>query len=317
MDERDTAKAIDAQAAVWVARMDRGPLDAQAQAEMETWLAGDSRRRGALLRAEAAWGELGRARGLALPEETAVRPHRRRLLVGGGAIAAGLVAGLTGWGVFELGAGQRISTRRGEIRRVPLDDGSLLAMNTDTRVRVGLHARERRVELAEGEAWIQVAHDASRPLVVAAGEVQVRAVGTAFAVRRLDGGAEVQVTEGVVEAWSRRAPAKLLRLAQGDKAFISDVTGPAPSRSAPLEIDRRLAWREGEIVLDGDTLSEAVAEFNRHNTRRLVVDDPDLARQALVGRFRTTEPDTFARAVSVTTGARVTLEPEVIRLSRG
>ena len=317
MDERDTAEAIDAQAVAWVARMDRGPLDALARKDLEIWLAGDRRRQGALLRAEAAWGQLDRATVLGRTETTHAAPHRRRLLVGGAALAASLVAGLAGWGALELTAGQRFSTRRGEIRRVPLDDGSLLAMNTDTRVRVGMDARARHVDLSAGEAWIQVAHDTTRPLVVAAGDIQVRAVGTAFAVRRLDGGAEVQVTEGVVEVWSRREPARVLRLAQGDRAFVSDAMGPSPARTAPLEIDRRLAWREGEIVLDGDTLSEAAAEFNRHNVRQLVVDDPDLAREALVGRFRTTEPDTFARAVAVTTGARVVLEPEVIRLSRG
>ena len=70
-----------------------------------------------------------------------------------------------------------------------------------TGMREAYEWRGRNVRIDKGEAWFQVAKDKKRPFVVAAGDVRVRAVGTAFSVRRLEEGADVQVTEGVVEVF--------------------------------------------------------------------------------------------------------------------
>lgn len=317
MGERVTAKVIEDQALAWVARLDREPSHAALEAELNLWLEGDDRRRGALLRAQAAWMHLDRAGvlDLELAPRATPRPSRRWLFAGGAAAAAA-VGGVAVWGLARGALSHRIGTARGEIRRVPLEDGSLLAVNTESRLRVALDRTMRRVDLERGEAWFQVAKEQARPFVVVAGDVRVRAVGTAFSVRRHERGSEVLVTEGVVEVWSAHAPQHVRRLSVGDQAFVSEAMGPGARQNAAAEIDRRLAWRDGEIVLDGDTLGDAVVEFNRYNTRQLLVEDPALASEALVGRFRTNEPEAFARAVAVTAQARVLVDEEAIRISR-
>lgn len=316
MGERATAKVIEDQALAWVARLDREASHAALEAELNAWLEGDSRRRGAFLRAQAAWMQLDRAGVLGVSEEreARVRPSRR-LLVTGGAVAAA-VGGVSVWGAARGVLDARIRTVRGEIRRVPLEDGSMLAVNTESQLKVALDRTMRRVDLERGETWFQVAKDTARPFVVVAGDVRVRAVGTAFSVRRHERGSDVLVTEGVVEVWSAHAPEHVRRLSVGDHAFVSEAKGAGMSQSAAAEIDRRLAWRDGEIVLDGDTLGDAVVEFNRYNTRQLRIEGPGLASEALVGRFRTNEPEAFARAVAVTAEARVLIDDEVIRISR-
>ncbi len=320
MSERETADTISESALRWVARADRG-LSAPERAALETWLAGDSRRRGAYLRAQAAWAMLDRASVLGagdepLPEMAPLRIDRRRMIAGGALAAASIAAG--GAWLMLPPAPLRIATATGEIRRVPLADGSLAAVNTQTRLEVAIEPQLRRVELAEGEAWFQVAKDRARPFVVAAGDIRVRAVGTAFSVRRRDDGADVQVTEGVVELWREGSGAAPIRLAAGARTFMADAPAAPPPvvRLASVEIDRRLAWRSGQIILDGDTLGEAVAEFNRYNDRRLVIADPALAHERLVGRFRTNEPDAFARAVAATLDVRIEAMGGDIRLAR-
>src|SRR3546814_2061558 len=103
--------------------------------------------------------------------------------------------------VMLLG-GTSYATSVGEIRRVPLADGSIAAINTASAIDVKLDDAARHVRVVEGEAWFQVARDKQRPFVVAAGRARVRAVGTAFSVRRRAGGADVLVTEGEVEVWA-------------------------------------------------------------------------------------------------------------------
>lgn len=316
---RETAEAIDDQAMRWIARIDRAALEPRAQADLDAWLAGDSRRRGAFLRAEAAWRMLDRA---SVPVDEAdaaasepARVSRRWLMAGAGGLAASIALAIGLLGVSDPRPA-RIETARGEIRRVPLDDGSMAVVNTATKVAVALAPDARTVTLSQGEAWFQVAKDKTRPFVVSAGDVRVRAVGTAFSVRRRGGGADVQVTEGVVEAWVVGEEAQAVRIARGARAFIDVAAGPAIPSQAALEIDRSLAWRTGQIILAGDTLGEAAIEFNRYNSRKIVIDDPQLAAEKLVGRFRTNEPEAFVRAAVATLGMHADNAADAITLSR-
>ncbi|HEX6859551.1 MAG TPA: FecR domain-containing protein [Caulobacteraceae bacterium] len=306
MSEHETAEAINEQAMRFVAAIDRGGEGAVA-AELEAWLAGDTRRQGAFLRAQAAWSALDRAR--LLPEEAPAPPApSRRRIVAGGALAASLAAGgWLGWRQMRL---VRIDTDRGEIRRVPLEDGSLAVVNTQSIVSADVTPEHRAVSVREGEAWFQVARDKQRPFIVAVGDVRIRAVGTAFSVRRMDRGAVVQVTEGEVETWCVSEPGRIVRLARGGRAYIAPNAAPAVAQKAEQEIDRSLGWRTGLIILQGDTLGEAAAEFNRYNDRQIRVEDAQLAAQTYVGRFRTNEPEAFVEAVKQTLGARVEVTPD-------
>jgi transmembrane sensor len=85
---------------------------------------------------------------------------------------------------------------------------------------------------------------------------------------------------------------------------------------SPAEIERSLAWRNGEIALDGESLGDAAGQFNRYNSRQIVIDDPQLAQERFVGLFRTNEPESFAAAVAATIGAKIEEDERIIRLSR-
>lgn len=304
MSARETADEIEEAATRWVLRLDREGRTSETQAALDLWLAADPRRQGAFLQAEAAWAMLDPACDL----ETAPTPPdgrwtigRRRLLAGAGAAMAASVAG----GIWLANIGDRYRTAVGEIRRVPLKDGSVAAINTDSRIEVALADAARTVAIDRGEAWFQVAKDPARPFTVEAGPIRVRAVGTAFSVRRHDDGADVLVTEGVVEAWSE-IEKQTVRLSAGERAFIAARSKAIMVPPAPSEIDRKLAWRSGKIDLAGETLASAAEEFNRYNARRIEV-APGLAAEQFFGVFRTDDPEGFARAVEVSLGAALDL----------
>jgi transmembrane sensor len=202
-------------------------------------------------------------------------------------------------------------TGRGELRKVPLTDRSLAAINTDSRIDVAMSPRRRDVHLIKGEAWFEVARNPDAPFVVSAGDIRVRAVGTAFSVRRRDDGADVLVTEGVVETWSVREPEKKTRLTAGDQAFVADAAKVATAYE-PDEVTRRLAWRERKIILREETLSDAVAEFNRYNEQQIVIADPSLAGLKLVGGFDVDQPEAFARSVHAASDAPVSIRADRI-----
>jgi transmembrane sensor len=317
MTSSQSAKEIDDDAADWAARVDARGLAVEHDPQLQAWLNGDPRRAGAFLRAQAAISFLDRGRALAgapAAGEAPARPDRRALIAGAGACAAALVGGVGLWAARP----QRLDTGLGEIRRVPLADGSLVAINTQTALDVAMKTGSRRVVLRQGEAWFQVAKDPERPFVVAAGKVRVRAVGTAFSVRRGDreaDGVDVMVTEGVVETWIEGGDAPRRRLAAGSRIQLASAVSPLVAES-PSEIERSLAWRNGEIALDGESLGEAARLFNRYNSRQIVIDDPRLADERFIGLFQTNDPDSFAAAVAATLDAKVSDDARTIRISR-
>ncbi len=313
-----TAKEVDDEAAAWALKVDGGGLDAEPTAELQNWLDGDPRRGGALLRAQAALSFLDRARALenGTPQSLAQPVSRgpgftRRGMVAAG--AGGVLAASLGAVAFLAGEGPRYATQLGEIRKVSLSDGSTVDINTSSILNVALHTDARNVVLHRGEAWFEVAKDPKRPFLVKAGVARFRAVGTAFSVRRMNEDAELLVTEGRVEAWLSGSDGGRVMIDAGSKILLGPDT-PLRPESAPDEIERSLAWRGGQISLGGETLLEAADEFNRYNRRKLLIDNPVLARRQFVGLFRTDDPHSFALAVAATSGARVVEDAEAIRL---
>lgn len=305
----------DDSAARWAGRLDDGPLDADARDELTAWLRGDPGRAGALLRAEAC---LARVRGLAvvasdrpLAARDGIAIPRRRftawLLVGSGAVAASALF------LLSRPESVRYATATGEVRRVPLRDGSVVSINTASSLHVSIDDARRRVVLDRGEAWFQVAHDRSRPFVVEAGPIRVRAVGTAFSMRRRELGVDILVTEGVVEARSDATPGEI-RLIAGQKAFLSLDGQPSRTVTMPDEVERTLAWRHGEMALEGHSLGQAVAEMNRYNVLQISV-DASLARAPLVGYFRTDDPTGFAASAAELVGGRTIRSGNTIIIS--
>ena len=325
MSERESAQEIEEIAARWAVRADAGPLDAEARAELDAWLAGDMRRRGAYLRARAGLRYIdqasaaqqveadGRSAAPALGEWTEAAEGRRRrrlpILLGGGAAIAAIAAAAT----FYLSMPLQLTTGVGEVRRIALEDGSVATLNTDSDIDVAMARDSRHITLDRGEAWFQVAHDTARPFVVSAGDTHVRATGTAFSVRRLDGGADVVVSEGTVLAWVEgRAP---VALHAGQQIALRTAAVERPV-VAPVKPNDALAWRSGGISLEGQTISAAAAEFNRYNAVKIEVADPAIGSQKVVGYFEARQPDQFAAAAAQMSGARLRKTGNRIVLTR-
>jgi transmembrane sensor len=184
--------------------------------------------------------------------------------------------------------------------RQTLPDGSIIELNATAEVRVDYSVALRRVELLRGEAHFQVRKDPRRAFVVVAGQVEVRAVGTAFAVQRAVGGVEVLVTEGRV-AIDRPEPtaapalpaAAPLAFVDARSRIVVAISSPPAGENAPAvlsvpaaELAERLAWRVPRLEFSQTPLAEALELFNRHSRVRLVLGDADLGNLHLSGIVR-------------------------------
>lgn len=190
----------------------------------------------------------------------------------------------------------------GGIAQVPMSDGSQVTLNTDSKIRLAFSQTERRVELQQGEAFFEVAKDPQRPFVVAAGDKRVVAVGTRFSVRRDADDVRVFITEGEVRiddaaqppARNRAEQGEIFTLSAGSVAHTSDA-GVLIQEKTVREVEGYLSWRTGHLIFRDSTLAEAVAEFNRYNTRKVVIEDPAVAAIRVSGKFRSTQLEAFVR----------------------
>ena len=313
---------IDEHAARWAVRLASEALSVDERQQLECWLHADPRHRGALVRARAHWAGLDRLAALhrpaGAPPATAAnwpRFSRRHWSGAAAAAATALGSGLT-W-LARRSRPQHYLSGLGEVRRIPLADGSTVVLNTSSELVVNIDDQQRHLALIRGEALFEVAPDKARPFVVLTEAMAVRAVGTAFDVRLEADRLDVTVTEGTVELrHSSASPAQPpgQRLSANERAVV-DRTHAVEVRSiAAAEAERQLAWRDGLLSFNNETLAAAAAEINRYNRRQVLVDDAGLASMPIVGRFRTTDIEDFARAAAAALNAQIVVDGGQLRL---
>lgn len=311
---------IERMAAHWVARRDGGALSAEDEAAFSTWLNARTAHRVSYLRLNATWERTQRLAALEHRNDVAASPAAKsrpgasaRWLAFAASLLLACAAGWYGWRYSQ----SLYSTEIGALQSVALADGSRVTLNTQSAMRVDVTGRRREVELREGEAFFEVAHDAAHPFAVRSGDVAVEVVGTQFSVHRMPGAVHVVVSEGHVRVRSFDGAGRAAHptdLLAGDVAVLSN-TGIERRHLSADEIDAALSWRHGQLVFRDTPLMQAVAEFNRYSTRQVIIVDPQLAGRRIGGTFRTGNIDVFLRLLQQAFDVQVTAQDGAILLS--
>lgn len=311
----ESARQIEERASEWLLRRDAGPWTEADEADLSAWLDVSTERRVAFLRLQAGWAQMNRLKALGagiekgtVPKAQEIRffpgadaePERVGALASSAldeahaagragrrfAIAAGVVlaAVLAGAGYLYLDRGITYSTPVGGISTIPLEDGSHVTLNTESRMRVNLRKQERFVELVQGEAYFDVAKDPERPFTVVAAGQRIVAVGTAFGVRishavgdgrqsQTSGGSgdgvQVTVTEGAVRVEPADDPMAAQASGAGDAKREQPTARERAAGGGPTvpsgDADRSVLLTAGTIarsapdrtVIEQSSLSEA------------------------------------------------------------
>jgi transmembrane sensor len=272
-------------------------------------------------------------------------PRLRRYMSFRVTAAAGVLllvtASLVAW---SLMAGRQVyATQVGEERTLRLADGSMLTLNSRSRVRVEFTKSTRSVDLLDGEALFHVAKNAARPFIVRAEGAFVRVIGTEFDVDKRSSGTVVTVVEGRVAVVAKSVDAAhpgALGAGSADPQESSSPTGG--QESAPDErpqavilsageqikvvigalaqpvrtdITSAVAWTRGRVILDSATLVEIADEFNRYSERKLTTEDHGDRPLRLSGVF-STDPHFLIDYLRERPDIRVTVTETEIRIVR-
>lgn len=349
--------SVQEQAAQWLC--DLQEADEATRAQFTHWLKASPLHIQAFLELEALWNEMDRVDAkraididellkthephaiasnvVALPsrvdESRAPRqPSRWRQAATVAAVA--LLALIGAWTVPSLLGKQTYVTAVGEQRTLKLSDGSVIHLNTDSRVEVRYTESARDLRLIEGEALFSVERDPARPFRVSASTSVIQAIGTQFNVYNRADGTSVAVIEGVVKilppnalepARARReshpernsAPALEqscsmlatqsvpgsntveaceLQLAAGETAYVAK--SGSVEKAPASNIEEAIAWKQRRLVFRSDTLADVADEFNRYNRTKIRIDGDALKTRRLIGTFNADDPESLALFLS-------------------
>ncbi len=336
MESGDLPLSVRAEAAAWLASLGGPHRTSELVARFRRWLAESEPHRTAWERVSDAWDLAGGlAAKIAPREEPAVcdrlcavhdrpvhdrpvhdRPARHRAVrewmrpraVRRLAAFAVLASVAAAW-VLVLSRDGTVSTGTGERRVLSLQDGSRITLNTDTRVAVRYDKEARRVTLERGEALFEVRRAPTWPFIVTAGGREIRALGTAFEVRRY-GEQQVSITlvEGrisVTPAGSAGSPPRReVTVLASPGQRVTFTPHQLPRLDRPV-LKQMIAWQSGEVVFDDTRLSDAAREMNRYSERRIVIEEPGVAALRVSGLFQAGDSMEFAQGVAETFGLRV------------
>jgi transmembrane sensor len=228
------------------------------------------------------------------------------------------LGGWAGWKAWSVQSGahaQKVSVFQTALRqysKITLSDGSVITLDSKSRVEVAYSDRERRLRLLAGRARFDVAKDPRRPFEVDAGARRVVAVGTTFDVLLGSGGARVTMLHGQVRTFhlDRNAAVEALGpdLVEGDQLVSSD-SEPTDrvSQVGPVSTDN---WATGRILFRDTPLADAIEEVNLYTDKPIVIGDPSIRGKRIGGLFLASAPDQFVDALVQYFSLRIRPDPQ-------
>lgn len=296
------------QAATWIVRMDNGPLDSNAVAELKTWVRRSPAHIRALRDTALIWDRMDALDGLA--DLLSVSPLEQRssqwrrwaiplavascLVVVVAVLVASSRNSTSHTRPSPVVQDRNFSTPLGATKSVRLLDGSVVTLNTATRIHVDVSRTHRSVELLAGEAYFRVAHNRRIPFVVTAGNTLIRVVGTIFNVRRYPDQVEVTVAKGRVQVNKQTArgsrhqtsSAVPVILNAGQEIKVTSAGQETVNEIKPDQLARKILWRKKMLAFDGERLDKVVREFSRYSDVKLQIADARTAAIHVGGYFR-------------------------------
>lgn len=275
------------QAADWYVQLRAEDCTDADREKFNAWLAQDASHAVAYERIEKMWGNLygdNPAPALHALEQVLTpefKPVGRKLSAKVLALGVSLVAG-----IWLAGQSDTVSylmadysTAVGEQRVIELPDHTRITLNTYSAVDIDYSGSQRLIKLRQGEVLVDVAKDASRPLIVATSHGTARALGTEFVVKREADATKVGVIESVVEActvkhvFSRAAP-ECVTLNAGEGTRIEDDHIDQPRG---IDVAAIAGWTNGTLAVDNQSLTEILRELERYRYGHIHFREEDIA----------------------------------------
>lgn len=196
-------------------------------------------------------------------------------------------AGIAWWAMRPA----NFHTAYGQIRKITLEDGSVVTLNANSDIRVANNLAESAVREVwlEGEAYFDIARRNGAKFIVHTPEARVEVLGTEFNVLARRQNTKVVLHEGKVKLHAANVPPVVMK--PGDMATVSERKQPIQLRSVQPEAYE--SWKESMIVLDGKPVSEITDMLLDNYGLRVTFADTTYLSKKLDGKLSLQSTDDF------------------------
>lgn len=203
------------------------------------------------------------------------------------------------------------STSYGEHKKVSLPDGTVLTLNSCSRVRYPSRFvdDERRIEL-EGEGFFQVSHNEKQPFVINTRFFDVRVLGTCFNVKSYssDETVMVDVENGKVQI---DMPDAMMRLTANEQVRINTASG---EYSKEREKHAVAVWRGGALRFDATPIHDVAKELERMYNCRITFAHGQSFENLISGEHDNKSLEAVLQSIEYTSGIHYKLSGKEVLL---
>lgn len=194
-----------------------------------------------------------------------------------------------------------ISATKQVLNTFMLPDGTLVSLNTDTKInyprKFGPKTREVTIE---GEAFFEVKPNKNKPFIIHAGKAQIKVIGTSFNVSAYPDtqSVEVIVETGKVQVLNKTAETNELILIPGDKGTL--VNSSNSLLKTTNQDPNFLAWKTRNLTFKATSLDEVIANLEKVYKVKIRLADPGLNELLLTARFDNYSLDFILKVIEST-----------------
>lgn len=171
-----------------------------------------------------------------------------------------------------------------ENKTITLEDGSIIALSSKTRITVDFKENQRDIYLLEGEALFTVAKDKTRPFIVHNQNRSFQALGTIFNVRESKSLAEIHVLEGVVKVNGTDKEQINTTILNAGEAIKVKNSGKLLTKSN-FDINAPVNWQSMSMNYIAADLSDVVFDLKRYSKLNIYIQDQNLSTMKYTGRL--------------------------------
>jgi ferric-dicitrate binding protein FerR (iron transport regulator) len=197
---------------------------------------------------------------------------------------------------------------------VSLPDGSHVWLNRNSELsyKNSPGKATRNVKL-KGEAFFDIAHNASKPFIIDAGKAKVKVLGTSFNVITSNPRDEVEVfvKTGSVMLSDQAGSHKIIL----EPGYVGKISSASASKSVN-ENQNYLSWKTDLLVYNGEILGNVFSDLKKVHNINVVADDPAILTETISTTFDKLPQDTIISIICTTFNLRYQKEGQLYHLSR-
>ncbi|NWF90523.1 MAG: FecR domain-containing protein [Ignavibacteriaceae bacterium] len=213
----------------------------------------------------------------------------------------------------QLIINHELTTQKGERKTLPLSDGTIVYLNSDSKlVYPAIFAESSREVEVEGEAYFSVIPDKSRAFKVKSGNVVTIVTGTEFNVKNRNGRVNVVVAKGSVTTYSNGF-VEGINLKKGEMITFSEKRGfSSPTK---VNLDYFLAWRWDKLAFARTSLNDVMAEVERCYNLPVVFQNDSIRTKRFTGTFKTDSLSQLLSIISLTLDVKINYDGHKVILN--